>query len=227
MEYTETHQRVTELLKLVTLPCELSLQQIAVVIGSTKYKVRCALDDLNGIEVKFTPGSGRSKSLFEAVKPQGGGKAVKCHKAIPQKAELPQRNMYGSCVWLSDKEYEKLLDIMGNEHNRDLAIEILSAWKEKQKQSETRIGDMRHFFGWVKNIIMEKEEKRKAHEEQRKNASYFREEQNIANEKRIEEMNKNAITREQYLAIKQEYLKNHTEEEFYAYMEQKRKTNNK
>lgn len=211
------HLRVLSLINLVGMPCELSLRDISKVTGLSRYKTRSVIDDMNGLKFSFVANSGRGKSTFDLLKQKPSQKDNTKTKSVTI------RKQYDTCVWLTDNEYESILKEAGSEKNRDLAIHIYASWKTSKNLTEKKEGDYYQIVKWAIGVVIKNKEEKRIAKQQAEDARFIREEQNIKNEERINTNYKQAISREEYIRRKEEFLKTHTEEEWMIEMERKRK----
>lgn len=169
--------RLQSLLKLITLPCSVSLDDMAKATGTSVYNLRKAISNLDGKAFRFSTRVGRCKSSFEPLED--------VQKKTEEKPKVSTNKMYlqyADSVFLTEREYNKLLDVFaytGNaEYYRELAINILQRDKEadigrrmrgertKYDDDLTSINkDMGRLLTWVKSTIHKKYLKKQAQAE--------------------------------------------------------------
>lgn len=229
MKLSEQQQRLLALVRLLSKgkPCEISMRDIATILGISRYKARSLVDELNGKEFVFSTENRRCTFYPKGTKDSKGIKdislAPRTSHLAPPPSHLPPRTCYGTNVWLSDNEYEGLLSRLGGEKERQLAIDILAAWKEKKGNSQ-QTGDFLHLITWVKDIIEEKKKKKEQHRTRLETERAEREEVNKQNEERIAQSERQGISREDYQRRKDEFLKTHSLEEWFAMLNNKKQT---
>lgn len=82
-----------------------------------------------------------------------------------RKKTKAERTKYGDCVWLTQNEYNSLLEKTGSENNAKLAINILSAWKRKNNRTEKSTGDFFMMLSWVMDVVKNKADRKAAKKE--------------------------------------------------------------
>lgn len=208
---SEKAQRLFALLSFKGMPCKTSVRELGYILGVRKNDIATLVKELDGV-IGVTMAQGRGLTTYYEI---GKEKEVKDEPKKKKRECHVERKQYGTCVWLTDKEYDSLKKKTIDDWGTELAINILCAFKEKRNISDTT-GDFVQMLKWVVGVVEVKRAKRATESVKQQlvqSQDLFRQIESKKADKVRDEAQKNKITYEKYIEAKNAFLANGGTEE--------------